>query len=86
LSYHSVLARGFALVRDEHGHMVRSAAAIAPGAIIGVEFADGAIAAKAEGSSSPPPNPSGEKPKPDPRAAKTTRTRTGKTGGQGSLF
>ncbi|MBR0693833.1 exodeoxyribonuclease VII large subunit [Bradyrhizobium lablabi] len=45
LSYRGVLARGFALVRDERGHAVHSAAAIGPGVNLSIEFADGRIAA-----------------------------------------
>jgi exodeoxyribonuclease VII large subunit len=41
LSYHSVLGRGFALVRDAKGQAVRSVAALTAGAYIDVEVADG---------------------------------------------
>jgi exodeoxyribonuclease VII large subunit len=41
LSYQSVLARGFALVRDDAGRMVRDAAALHPGDSLQVEFHDG---------------------------------------------
>ena len=41
LSYQSVLARGFALVRDRDGRMLRSAKAIAPGMALDIAFADG---------------------------------------------
>ncbi len=41
LSYHSVLGRGFALVRDASGLAVRSVAALPPGARIDIEVADG---------------------------------------------
>ena len=41
LSYRGVLARGFALVRDEAGQAVRAASAIGPGAHLTLEFADG---------------------------------------------
>ena len=47
-SYHGVLARGFALVRDEAGLPVRSAAALSAGAAMNIEFADGAIKARRE--------------------------------------
>jgi exodeoxyribonuclease VII large subunit len=43
LSYEQVLARGFALVRDSHGHPVASAASVTPGAPMTVEFADGRV-------------------------------------------
>ncbi len=45
LSYRSVLARGFALVRDEGGRMVRAAAGLAAGAGLSLEFADGRVGA-----------------------------------------
>jgi len=40
LSYKSVLQRGFALVRDEEGRPLRSAAGVAPGSGLSVEFGD----------------------------------------------
>ncbi|MFG1360206.1 exodeoxyribonuclease VII large subunit [Xanthobacter pseudotagetidis] len=55
LSYHGVLARGFALVRDAEGRAVRAAAAVAPGAALEIEFADGRLAARAEGGVPPRP-------------------------------
>jgi exodeoxyribonuclease VII large subunit len=48
LSYRSVLARGFALVRDEQGHALRAAASIDPGARLNLEFSDGRVAATAD--------------------------------------
>jgi exodeoxyribonuclease VII large subunit len=54
LSYEQVLARGFALVRDAAGHPLASAAAVAPGARLSIEFADGRIGAVAEGEALPP--------------------------------
>ncbi len=48
LSYRGVLARGFALVRDEQGHAVHAAAAVGPGARLYLEFADGRVAATAD--------------------------------------
>ncbi len=41
LGYKNVLARGFALVRDEKGTMLRSAKAVADGAVLEIEFCDG---------------------------------------------
>jgi exodeoxyribonuclease VII large subunit len=49
-SYPSVLARGFALVRDTEGHPVTSAAAITPGQSLRLTFADGDTRATAEGT------------------------------------
>ena len=48
-SYQSVLARGFALVRDGEGQPLTRAAAVSPGARLSIAFADGAVAATAEG-------------------------------------
>src|SRR5487761_1292335 len=48
LSYRSVLARGFALVRDGEGHAVHAAASIGPGARLELEFADGRVGATAD--------------------------------------
>jgi exodeoxyribonuclease VII large subunit len=48
LSYRGVLARGFALVRDEQGLPVHAAAAIEPGAHLTLEFADGRVGATAD--------------------------------------
>ena len=41
LSYRGVLARGFALVRDEQGSPLHAAASVGPGARLNLEFADG---------------------------------------------
>ena len=48
LSYRGVLARGFALVRDQHGQPVHAAASIGPNAPLSIEFADGRVAATAD--------------------------------------
>ncbi len=55
LSYKSVLARGFALVRDDKGQPIRAAAAVKPAARIEIEFGDGkvdAVSAKTPGQGS----------------------------------
>jgi len=64
-SYQSVLARGFALVRDAEGQPLTRAASVAPGAKLSLAFADGAVAATAEGEApkrarkpTPPPQES----------------------------
>lgn len=51
LSYHGVLQRGFALVRDASGQAVRSAGAVGPGQGLELEFADGRVAVTAGGGS-----------------------------------
>jgi exodeoxyribonuclease VII large subunit len=58
-SYHGVLARGFALVRDGGGRPLRSAAAVGPGLGLEIEFADGRVPAVATGgaAATPPREP-----------------------------
>ena len=46
LSYHGVLARGFALVRDSSGAMVRKSQGLQSGHDVEIEFADGRAAAR----------------------------------------
>jgi len=53
LSYRGVLARGFALVRDEQGAALHAAASVGPGAHLTLEFADGRIGATADADSLP---------------------------------
>lgn len=81
LSYQSVLARGYALVRDAEGRMVRLAAPLQPGDDLAIEFADGRIAAEVKGDRSqnlePPHDPGVKRPRAKPR---------GGPGTQGSLF
>jgi exodeoxyribonuclease VII large subunit len=48
LGYQNVLARGFALVRDANGTMVRHAPDVKSGAALDIEFADGHIDAHAD--------------------------------------
>jgi exodeoxyribonuclease VII large subunit len=50
ISYRSVLARGFALVRGEDGKVRRAAAALSPGESLTLVFADGQAAAMAGGT------------------------------------
>ena len=47
-SFHSVLNRGFALVRDQDGHPVLSAADVSAGDTIGIEFGDGEVRRQGE--------------------------------------
>ena len=53
LSYRGVLARGFALVRDEQGAALHAAASVGPGAHLTLEFADGRIGATADADGLP---------------------------------
>ena len=84
LSYRSVLARGFVLVRDEAGHAVRASAQVGPGARLDLEFADGHVAATADadGAAAKPAAPKPLASEPKPVAAR----RVVKPVGQGSLF
>ena len=68
-----MLQRGFVLVRDEEGGVVRSARQVAAGDALHLHFADGQVTAIACGD---------EPPKKRPPAAKKPPAR----GGQGSLF
>jgi len=89
LSYRSVLTRGFALVRDEHGLAVHAAAGIGPGARLDLEFADGRVGATADADRPAAPAPENP-PKTAAREAKpatsATSRRVAKPVGQGSLF
>ncbi|MEH2529511.1 exodeoxyribonuclease VII large subunit [Bradyrhizobium sp. AZCC 1588] len=87
LSYRGVLARGFALVRDEHGHAVHAAAAVGPSARLSVEFADGHVGATADAdrpaATTAPASPA----RPAPRETKPAAPkRVPKPVDQGSLF
>lgn len=57
VSYRAVLERGFALVRTRDGHIHRRAAAIEPGAVLALTFADGTTVATAAGGTVPEPPP-----------------------------
>ena len=74
-SFHSVLTRGFALVRDQDGHPIMTAAETRAGDTIAIEFADGRVGARlTEGLATAP------------RPAAPPRRRDGGSGGQGSLL
>jgi exodeoxyribonuclease VII large subunit len=76
-SYREVLKRGFALVRDEVGNPLRAAANISSGMRLSIEFADGRVAAVANGSPAAASAPTRAKP----------RGRSGGSGGgQGRLL
>ncbi len=85
LSYQSVLARGYALVRDDRGRMARTASHLSAGAAITIEFCDGRISADVTGE---PPVPKTSKPQPpaDPGIKRPKPKAAGGPGGQGSLF
>jgi len=50
LSYKGVLDRGFALVVDDQGHIVRSKSAVRPGQLLALEVADGQFGAAVSGA------------------------------------
>jgi exodeoxyribonuclease VII large subunit len=71
LGYMNVLARGFALVRAGlDGPPVKHASDVKPGIALDIQFADGSVAARAEGAKRP----------------RRTAPERGGGGGQGSLF
>ena len=75
-SFHSVLNRGFALVRDQDGQPVLAAAGTQSGDTLSIEFADGRVGAKVTESTSTAPRP----------APTVPRRRDGGSGNQGSLL
>jgi exodeoxyribonuclease VII large subunit len=81
LGYQSVLSRGFALVRDEAGLMVRYARSVAPGAALSVEFSDGRVGVVADGGGTAEPGEATTG-----GGSKTPRPKESRRGGQGSLF
>jgi exodeoxyribonuclease VII large subunit len=81
LSYKGVLQRGFALVRDDAGQPLHTAAHVGSGQRLSIEFADGRIAATADGEAPPAkPKPASAK----PAAKRATDFGVKKT--QGDLF
>ncbi|WP_172122575.1 MULTISPECIES: exodeoxyribonuclease VII large subunit [unclassified Devosia] len=54
LSYKSVLARGFAVIKDEAGNLVRERAELQPGQTVGIEFTDGQTSATITGAPATP--------------------------------
>jgi exodeoxyribonuclease VII large subunit len=76
VSYRAVLARGFALVRGPDGTFRRRAAAVIPGEMLILAFADGDAQALAEGAG----------PKSPAKPAAKSGLRPGGKPGQGDLF
>jgi exodeoxyribonuclease VII large subunit len=84
-SYENVLARGFAVIRDEAGAAVMKASATRPGMAVELGFADGAVPATigAKGTTAPAPGPKrASKPMAKPKA----KPKDGDDGGQGTLL
>jgi exodeoxyribonuclease VII large subunit len=92
LSYRSVLARGFALVRDDAGHPLHAAAQVGPAARMTIEFADGHVGATADADRPPAAVETASEPKQAPREAAPREQkpaapkRATKPVDQGSLF
>jgi exodeoxyribonuclease VII large subunit len=76
LSHRSALARGFALVHDDSGALVRSVAQAPPGTGLDIEIADGRIPARAGIAIPDPPA----------RPRLRRRLRRADSDDQGSLF
>jgi exodeoxyribonuclease VII large subunit len=75
-SFHSVLQRGFALVRDQDDHPLLAAAETRAGETVSIEFADGRVGARITDGVGPTPRPTAPAP----------RRRDGGSGNQGSLL
>ena len=77
LSHHSVLGRGFAVVRNQDRALLSRAAQVESGVMLAIEFADGEVSALANSSDQPMAKPK-----------KPARAKAGKPKepGQGSLF
>jgi exodeoxyribonuclease VII large subunit len=65
LSYRSVLARGYAVIKDAEGHLVHQRAGLLPGDGVAIEFADGVVDAVVAGAPAPKKKP---RPVPEPDA------------------
>jgi exodeoxyribonuclease VII large subunit len=86
LSYQGVLQRGFVLVRDSDGRMVREAANLHAGDALELEFRDGRVDAETRSVRAAGAKDSGHTAaaaEPDPQVRRTRRPRGS---GQGSLF
>ncbi len=83
LSYRGVLARGFALVRDEQGLPVHAAASVGPDARLSIEFADGRVGVTAD-TDRPAATTAARPATSEPKTAAPKRI--AKPVGQGNLF
>lgn len=79
LSYRNVLARGFAVIRDQDNRPISRAAGVMSAAPVEIEFADGRVKAMTGEGGVPPETPSAPKPKKKTKPA-------GNPPSQGSLF
>jgi exodeoxyribonuclease VII large subunit len=86
LSYHGVLQRGFALVRDEAGRSVRSVGQIAIGQPLDIELADGHVGAQTTRAGASRPAKPSSSPAAAPGRGKPVTQEGNRGGNQGSLF
>ncbi|MDP9732000.1 MULTISPECIES: exodeoxyribonuclease VII large subunit [Agrobacterium] len=80
LSYKNVLNRGYAVIRDDENRPLTRAAAIASGAVVSMEFADGRVSAITTGEGTPSPDT------PVALKKKPVKPASSDPGNQGSLF
>jgi exodeoxyribonuclease VII large subunit len=88
LSYRSVLSRGYAVVRNASGVMVRAVTGVATGDLLDIELADGHINTKAT-EPGRPASPERSRPQAEPQTAtpgSPRQTRRNNPNDQGSLF
>lgn len=84
LSYQATLARGFAVVRDEEGAILRSSKTVPPGEHLSITLSDGTVDAAVtagEGKLAKSPGSPSQKPKASPTASKPAKEPP-----QGNLF
>ena len=86
LNYTSVLARGFAIVRDAADRPLANAAAVSNGAKLQIQFADGRVAARAGDGAGKPDAPGFDSAKTADRTPKPQKPPKPGAAGQGSLF
>ncbi|TGY88319.1 exodeoxyribonuclease VII large subunit [Marinicauda algicola] len=86
LSYRNVLSRGFALVRDEAGKVVREGAALSAGQGVSLTFADTERRAVIDGAEAPGTLPSGPKPARTSKPKAKPASAPSKPPEQGNLF
>ena len=86
LSYQSVLQRGFALVRDSDGRMLRAAAAVQAGDRLDIEFHDGRLEAEALSGGAGGSGKAAQASPAPPSTPGVRRTRGRGGSNQGSLF
>ena len=77
-SYQGVLKRGYALVRDDEGHPLRSAAAVTSRMRLDIEFSDGRVGAVADDGGAPE--------RARPKKSTKPSAKPGGPGGQGTLL